>query len=278
MNNETAQATEQMNNATDATMAGSGIGQTTANIDLNAGKKDYTEEKTQEYKKIGEIMEEPEKQYTQGEHSQNLEKWQKEIDQLNEWLETPKGNGIFEWLRNANTEQQKTFKEYVENNPDNKDLSSVWQNSMSNYIASLKDNIYNTKNKSNYDNRTDEQIRADTDIQRKTEDARKAGINPAGLSYGGGGGGGGGSSSKDEEEERKRRKREKEEAERRRKEKQQENLMRTLQMLGGIGGRIGGYAMLGKVRNNNYNKPKQQQTNKPKWLDKYIDEIDNMKG
>lgn len=109
----------------------------------------------------------------------------------------------------------------------------------------------------NYDNRTEDQIRADSSTQLKVEDYIKAGLNPAGVSgYYGSAGGGGGSSSSNNEEERKRKKREQELAKQREKERRQDMTMKMLGMLLGTGNALGsagirtkGFADSAKIRN-----------------------------
>ena len=174
-------------------------------------------------------------------------------------------------------------------------------------LSQVKDEIYNIKNKSNYDNRSDSQIREDlkdsTAYQTVVEDMRKAGINPATISGAGyAGGGGGGGSSKEEEEKEKRRRKKREELERLRMQQQEalrrrQEIFQIIGMLTGMGSFLGG----GLIRNAGYSKfweaqmaknatekksfnnpgmkqsTKQHTTrNEPDWLEKYLKDIEAM--
>lgn len=99
-------------------------------------------------------------------------------------------------------------------------------------LSNLNDREKYILHSTKYDNRTEDQIRADKSTQLKVEDYIKAGLNPAAVSgYHGSAGGGGGSSSSNEEEERKRKKRERELARQHEKERRQDMAMKMLGML-----------------------------------------------
>lgn len=256
---------------------------------------------------------------TQGQHETNLQDLNKEEEDLQNALETLNN---FNW---GNIEHNKLLNDLM-NKYGNEEIKKQWEKELNglkgtelqNKITSLmsgllkerlsqvKDDIYNIKNNSNYDNRSDSQIREDlkdsTAYQTVVEDMRKAGLNPAmlsGASYAGGGGGG---SSRDEEEKEKRRRKKLEELERLRMQQQEElrrrqEVFQILGMLTGMGSFLGG----GLIRNAGYssfweaqmaknqsqtpstptNAPKtntKQHTtkNEPAWLDKYLKEIENM--
>lgn len=111
-------------------------------------------------------------------------------------------------------------------------------------ITSRKDEIYNIKTKTPYDNRTDEQMREDTQKQREAADLAAAGLNKAIMGGGGYGGGGGGSKADEEEEKRKRKKEREEEAKQRQQEQMQQMLMGIIMGGANIGVRGLGYGMM----------------------------------
>ena len=175
---------------------------------------------------------------------------------------------------------------------------------LENELTTLYDREYEIMNNNKYDprdygeTREDKQReeankREDEATSRAVDAMKKAGLNPATLngniSYGGGGGISSGSGkSSDEENEEKRRKRKKEEEEARRRaeaERQRQNqqmVMQMIQMLGGIGGTLGGAAIrnmglmgMANIRNQGYVKAAEMRNQKPRreepeWLDDYI--------
>lgn len=289
MTNDTSELTS---NADDKTIGGMGlsssIGNSSPNINLDEQYKGtYHPEKTNETsvtkpKEDEEIDEATiqnqanqadESKKTQAELNQQLKEANSNVDLTNDILNALKQPGIkpfsianiLEQMRNqlskeefekardmiySVTEPNQAKQWYQGNMKHTLDEAIAYFNQLNNKYTDIS---YQIRTSKEYDNRTDEQMREDTEVQRRAEDTASAGLNPKLMSIGASGGGSGGTSAKEEEEKKKKKKAD-EEA---RKERERQRLITML--LGSIGA-IGGMGLgLGNLQLGNANQKLKQQ-------------------
>lgn len=312
MNNEINQIATDMNNlASDTQQAGTGIGQSSPNINLNAERKDYTMEKKHE---VGDRYRFDKKEKwdnkTHGDIMSDTQKYESEIDSINEMQELFRKGDIMGGLKiakNLNFNLEDYFKEGDIQTmfPDGKANISQLADFFDPRKSELLNSIKELKEHNNFDNRTDEQKREDqllkdqreredTVAQRGTQDMLKAGLHPASANYGGsiggssgGGGGGGSSESEKEKERRRRRKKYLEEKRREREREKRQNVMNILSRMGSAATYGGMRAALFRPKSMNnvittgntgtttksFNN--KVEIDRPEWLDAEIEDINN---
>lgn len=294
---------EQMNMSNDMNMAGTGIGNSAPNQNLDERRSinDWTkkyEDEAKEFKELNNIEdtyrkppeETKEKPTTQGRKEQDLVEYEKEYERLEEsynkvdkWRPGMETNSvILNWAKDYLSEENyKKAQDLLPakgvnvNAKDQQKVKDMILKTIANKQSDLRDKTNEIKD-GDFDNRSDEQKRED-DLQSKKEDRedsaydravqdmRKAGLNP-GLMFGGGGpaGSSGGSSAGDSKED-KRRKRKKEALERERLRQQQQAMIdaQNQQAMIRMFGGMINMAMLGSIRRPQY---KTQQQDMSKYL------------
>lgn len=223
---------------------------------------------------------------TQGEYQAELNEIQSQIDRNNGYIDIMKDvqQELRNWLAsNPNTRKYQdylaivgklrqiggdVYKNVWGNGGTGEDMVTRIQSQIDEYNklnAPLYDKKYQIENKSNYDNRPYEDIRADTAYQRAVDDMAKAGLNKYGLSGGVSFGGSSSSRNDEEDEKKKKKKRELEEARRRAEEIQRAEEMRKsndmMKVLGVIAGMTGTAGLVGSSVFNGIERTKQAQIN-----------------
>lgn len=261
------EATDLSQNNSDINQMGMNLGNNAPVRDLDAEKREQTttindrtkkyEEEAEEFKK--QQKENNETKQSQGQHETNLEDYYNTLDNLDKWTDSISNidkynhTALYEAINKMKKENlinDKWIKENI-NNKNQDEWKNLINKELNNHKTKTRDNINNTKNNKNYDNRTDEQKREDTlqgkreeredsAYSRAVDDMRKAGLHP-GLMFGSAGpaGSSGGSSSgsskdKDEDDKRKKKKQRRIEEERYLAEMQAAKQRETMRLIGGM--------------------------------------------